>query len=121
MVSGNLGVIDQRGDGTQLRLAAEVDGGPGWVVVQADSNGRPGKVLGLVHRKDGAHDDVVIVALHPRVATGRLWVTVYLDLGRPGVFEHPGADTPLQFAGQDLQRSATLTVTPPPAPQNGVG
>jgi hypothetical protein len=121
MVSGNLGVTDQKGDGTQLRLAAEFDGGPGWVVVQADRNGRPGKVLGLTHRKNGAHDDIVTVALHPRVATGLLWVTMYLDQGRQGVFEHPGADTPLQFAGQDLQRSATLTVTSPPAPQNGVG
>jgi hypothetical protein len=111
LVSGNLGVTDQNGDGTQLRLAAEFDGGPGWVVVQADRNGRPGKVLGLTHRKNGAHDDVVTVALHPRVATGLLWVTMYLDNGRQGVFEHPGADTPLQFAGQDLQRSATLTVT----------
>jgi hypothetical protein len=89
--------------------------------VQANSNGRPGKVLGLVQRKDGVHDGIVTVALHPRVATGPVGVTLYLDRGRRGVFEHPGADIPLEFAGQDLRRSATLKVTPRPAPQNGVG
>jgi hypothetical protein len=113
LISGNLGVLDQTGDGTRLHLSAEVDGGPGWVVVQADDNGHPGKIVGKVHRGDGVHDDIVTVRLHPRVSTGLLWVTLYLDLGRRGVFEHPGPDTPLQFVGQDLQRSATLTVVTP--------
>jgi hypothetical protein len=110
-ISGNMGVVDQRGDGTELRLSAEIDGAPGWVVVQADRNGGPGKVMGLVHRNDGVHDDVVVVRLRPRAASGRLWVTLYLDRGRKGVFEDPGPDKPLLFAGQALRRSLTLTVT----------
>lgn len=110
-VSGNLGVVDQQGDGTRLRLSAEIDGAAAWVVVQADRNGRPGKLVGLVHRNDGVHDDVVVVRLRPRAASGRLWVTLHLDRGRKGVFENPGPDKPLQFAGQDLRRSLTLTVT----------
>jgi hypothetical protein len=43
-----------------------------------------------------------------------LWVTLYLDRGRPGVFEPAGADRPLQFNGRDLRRSARLTVTTTP-------
>jgi hypothetical protein len=121
MITGNLGVADQQGDGTRLRLVAEVDGGPGWVVVQADRAGRPGKVLGVVHRSDGVHGDSVTVPLLPRVATGRLWVTLYLDRGRLGVFEHPGPDAPLQFAGKDLERSVILTVSPDLASPDATG
>lgn len=109
---GNLGVTDQRGDGTRIRLAAEIDGSAGWVVVQADRRGRPGRVLGLAHRADGEHDDVVVVRLRPAVGTGRLWVTLCLDRGLRGVFESPGPDTPLVFAGDELRRSVTLTMTP---------
>lgn len=111
LISGNLGVVDQVGDGTRLRLSAEIDGAAGWVVVQADRGGRPGRVLGTVHRGDGVHDDIVVVRLRPRVASTRLWVTLYLDRGRPRVFEPGGADRPLQFNGRDLRRPARLTVT----------
>ena len=111
-ISGNLGVVDQSGDGSRLRMSAEIDGIGGWVVVQTDKGGKPGSVIGLVHRDEGVHDDVVVVPLRPRVTASRLlWVTLYLDRGKKGVFQPGRADRPLQFIGRDLRRPVHLTVT----------
>jgi hypothetical protein len=44
MISGNLGVVDQVGDGTRLRLSAEIDGTAGWVV--ADRGGSSARSTG---------------------------------------------------------------------------
>lgn len=109
ILRGNLGVVDQHGDGTTVRVSAEIDGSDGWVVVQSDDHGTRGDVLGLAHRANEAHDDIVVVALRRRVSSGRLWVTVHVDAGRPGVFDYPGPDQPLQSVGHDLTRVITLT------------
>jgi hypothetical protein len=108
LLQGNLGVVDQHGDGSQLLVSAEIDGTDGWVVVQADQDGRRGEVLGLAHRRNEAHDDTITVPLRRRVASGPLWVTLCVDAGTPGVFDN--ADTPVQFSGGDLTRSVLLTV-----------
>jgi len=111
-ISGNLGVLDQTGDGTKLRLSAEIDGVDGWVVVQRDRGGKPGPVIGLVHRGEGVHDDIVVVKLRPKLTSSQLlWVTLYLDRGKAGVFQPGRADRPLQFIGKDLRRPVQLTVT----------
>jgi hypothetical protein len=110
ILSGNLGVHDQHGDGTQVTVSPEIDGADGWVVVQADDGGRRGEVLGLAHRTNQAHDDVIAIPLRRKVSTGRLWVTIHVDAGRRGVFEYPGPDRPLQSRGGDLTQPITLTV-----------
>lgn len=112
ILQGNLGVRDQQGDGRSVALSAEIDGSPGWVVIARDERGRPGRTIGSVLRGNGVHDDVVTVALKPRLSvTTTLWATLVVDQGRPGVLEYPGADSPLQFQGRDLSRPFTYTVS----------
>ncbi len=110
IVQGNLGFIDQVSDGRHLIGSAEIDGAPGWVVVRTDQGGRPGAVLGRVHRDNGVHDDVATVTWARKVRSGPVWVSLHIDEGTVGRFEFPGPDRPLTFAGADLRHRLVLAV-----------
>jgi hypothetical protein len=64
-----------------------VSSAPSWVVVYADENGGPGKVLGMT--RIGATDAIGLeVDLKGPVAKRGAFVALHADTGKPGVFEY---------------------------------
>lgn len=111
MLTGNLGVRDQTGNGRTVTVgAAEIDGSPGWVAIRADAQGKPAALLGLARRADGQHDDVVTVALAHPVRTAYYWATLHIDAGIAGRYEYPGPDAMLNAGTIALTRRFLLTV-----------
>jgi len=111
LLTGNIGVRDQSGDGRTITIgAAEIDGSPGWVVISANDRGKPGRTLGLVHRADGQHDDIVSVPMRTPLRSGVYWATMHVDLGAAGRYEYPGPDVPLTAGNQLLSRLFQLKV-----------
>jgi hypothetical protein len=71
----------------------------GWVVIHAQENGAPGPVIGYSQVTQGEHTDVT-VEIDERQATDTLHAMLHIDAGEPGVFEFPGADSPLTVNGR---------------------
>ena len=107
----NLGVLDQVSDGRAMTVGvAEVDGTPGWVVVQRDVNRAPGPVVGMTRRLNGQAGDATTVRFTSPVGSGAYWVSLHRDLGRQRVYEFPGPDEIVVAAGSALQRRVVITV-----------
>jgi plastocyanin len=86
-------------DGT-VTIAEVVSDGPGWLVVHAQLDGKPGPVLGYSPVKDGVNSDVV-VELDMANATGTLYAMLHTDAGQTGTYEFPGDDAPVK-AGENI-------------------
>ncbi len=107
----NLGVLDQVSDGRAMTVGvAEVDGTPGWVVVQREVNHEPGPVVGMTRRLNGQAGDATTVRFSAPVSSGAYWVSLHRDLGRQRVYEFPGPDEIAVAAGSALQRRVVITV-----------
>lgn len=107
----NLGVLDQVSDGRSMTVGvAEVDGTPGWVVVQREVNHAPGPVVGMTRRLNGQAGDATTVRFSAPVSSGAYWVSLHRDLGRQRVYEFPGPDEIVVAAGSALQRRVVITV-----------
>lgn len=107
----NLGVLDQVSNGRSMAVGvAEVDGTPGWVVVQREVDHRPGPVVGITRRRNGQAGDSPTVRFTTSVASGAYWVSLHRDLGRQRVYEFPGPDLIAVAAGSPLQRRVLLHV-----------
>ncbi len=107
----NLGVLDQVSDGRAMTVGvAEVDGTPGWVVVQREVNRAPGPVVGMTRRLNGQAGDATTVRFSAPVSSGAYWVSLHRDLGRQRVYEFPGPDEIVVAAGSALQRRVVITV-----------
>ncbi len=88
-------VIDQDVvDGTVLvtRVTSNV---PGWIVIHADDNGKPGPVLGESAVPSGITADI-LVEISPEGLTDTLWAMLHVDEGVVGEYEFPGADIPVK-------------------------
>ncbi len=59
---------------------------PAWIVIHADKNGQPGKMIGRQPVPAGRSENVV-VTLAVMSATRHLHVLLYQDVGTPRVFE----------------------------------
>jgi hypothetical protein len=70
-----------------------------WVTIHADENGRPGMILGAEGVPPGETLNIII-PINIDDMTARLHAVLYADLGVPGAFEIPGADTPVVVNGQ---------------------
>jgi plastocyanin len=94
----NLAVADQPIiDGMVTVQSAHTDT-PGWIVVHADADGRPGQVLGFAYIPDGTSENVMVpVALE--AATERLFAMLHIDEGEAEVYEFPGPDGPVMLDG----------------------
>jgi hypothetical protein len=80
-------------------VIAEVDSaGPGWLVIHADLNGKPGAVIGYAAVREGRNENVT-VAIDVSRATPVLYAMLHDDKGKIGVYEFPGADVPTMSGG----------------------
>lgn len=90
-----------------------VSDGPGWIVIHAQAEGRPGPILGFSWVPDGETGNVG-VEIDASKATKTLYAMLHTDGGRIGTWEFPeGPDGPVSVDGN--------VVTPPFAVTAGVG
>jgi len=78
---------------------------PGWLVIHAQADGKPGPILGYAPVQAGDNSDVV-VQIDPTGATETLYAMLHVDAGAEGEYEFPGADGPATDAEGNV-------VTPP--------
>ena len=77
-------------------------GEPGWLVVHADNEGRPGTVLGFAPLEAGVNNNVM-VELDQDGVTNVVWLMLHSDTGEAGVYEFgtvEGADSPISLNGR---------------------
>lgn len=67
--------------------------GPGWLVIHADADGKPGPVIGYSAVEAGENADVA-VDIDTEAATPVLHAMLHVDEGTVGTYEFPGPDAP---------------------------
>ena len=72
--------IDQPVVDNQVNITRLTSNGPGWVVIHADDNGKPGAVLGYAAAPDGISANVK-VAITPVGLTDALFAMLHTDCG----------------------------------------
>ncbi len=85
---------------------------PGFVVIHADNNGKPGRVAGFVPVAPGWNYDLTI-PIDPAVATPTLHATLHVDDGQPGVYEFDGLsgiDNPMIHDGRIVTTPFDVTL-----------
>jgi predicted lipoprotein with Yx(FWY)xxD motif len=97
-------VSDQALEGDGVTIDRVVAAEPGWLVVHADNEGRPGPVVGHSSVAPGENDNVR-VQIDTDMATPTLYAMLHMDRGTVGTYEFPGDDGPVAVGGQ--------VVTPP--------
>lgn len=86
-----------------------------FLVIQRDLAGAAGSILGRVALQTGTTENVV-VPLETAVAPGdQLYAVLYSDAAPVGVFDAPGADTPLLVNNQPVAQPFAITADNPPA------
>lgn len=100
----NIVVGDQEiEDGTIVVRRVDSDV-PGWIVVHADKDGAPGRVIGYAPVKAGLSRNVS-VSVDTGAATDTLHVMLHYDEGTEGTYEYPGSDEPVKMEGKPLTKS----------------
>jgi predicted lipoprotein with Yx(FWY)xxD motif len=84
-------VLDQVIVNNSVTVDEVYSNGPGWLVIFADNDGRPGTILGHTAVKDRDNRDV-IVTIDPSKATTVLYSLLLNDQGIARAFEYPGPD-----------------------------
>jgi predicted lipoprotein with Yx(FWY)xxD motif len=97
-------VSDQEIKDGSVTIARVVAAEPGWLVVHAAADGKPGPVVGHSALDPGENTDVG-VQIDAAQATPTLFAMLHVDRGTIGTYEFPGDDRPVTLAGQ--------VVTPP--------
>ena len=86
--------------------------GPGWVAIQTDINGNPGRILGYSHINNGMNNNVAVMLqfINQTDVTQVLWAQLYKDGGIAGKFEYPGSDVMITTSnGTQVRRSFEVT------------
>ena len=71
-----------------------------WIVIHADENGQPGKILGRQPVPEGYSEDV-IVTIAAIYAPRSMFVRLYEDNGKPRIFESE-IDLPILHHGKPV-------------------
>lgn len=100
----SVSVADQPIVNGTVTIAEVVSDGPGWLVIHAQKDGKPGPVLGWSPVSDGVNTDVV-VKIDVTGVTETLYAMLHTDAGTVGTYEFPGADVPVKVGDK--------IVTPP--------
>lgn len=94
-------VHDQAASEGTIVVDEVTSAGPGWLVIHASADGKPGAILGFSPVGEGANEDVV-VKIDESAATDQLFAMLHVDAGQVGTFEFPdGPDAPAK-AGDSI-------------------
>jgi len=77
----------------------------GFLVIQQELLGVPGPIIGQVSVPAGTTENVVVPLTVEAAPDSQLFASLYRDAGQPGVFEFPGADTPIVTNNQSVVES----------------
>jgi predicted lipoprotein with Yx(FWY)xxD motif len=76
-----------------VTITEVVSTGPGWLVIHAQADGKPGPILGATLINAGINSDVA-VEIDTDGATEVLYAMLHVDAGSEGQLEFPGDDVP---------------------------
>lgn len=94
----------------KVTVAEVVSDGPGWLVIHAQANGKPGPILGYSPVSGGANANVV-VQIDAAKATEILYAMLHTDAGEVGVWEFPdGPDAPVKVGEQVVTPAFTVSM-----------
>jgi plastocyanin len=102
-------VADQKIADGKVIIAEVVSDGPGWLVIHAQADGKPGTILGYSPVVDGANVDV-LVEIDVVNATETLYAMLHTDAGELGTWEFPdGPDAPVVVSEQVVTPAFAIT------------
>jgi plastocyanin len=105
----SVAVVDQEIVDGKVIITEVVSDGPGWLVIHAQADGKPGPILGYSPVADGSSTDAV-VEIDIASATGTLYAMLHTDAGTVGTWEFPdGPDTPVKIGEQVVTPAFTVT------------
>jgi hypothetical protein len=108
---GTIDVDDQESNGTTFVInAVAIDGSPngGWVTIYRDDNGQPGPLVASIHIPPTTTRHLT-ASLATKQSTGRYWVVLRVDAGRPDVYE-PKVDVPVLSGTDVIMQQISLIV-----------
>lgn len=70
-----------------------------WLVIQTETNGIPGPVIGYAKINKGENKNVV-VKIDKAKSSPKLFAMIHVDDGVKGKLDFPGGDTPLMYKGE---------------------
>lgn len=114
-IEPSITVGDQTSDGATITVTQVTAAEPGWLVIHANVDGKPGPVLGQVSVPAGTTDTVVVSLSSPLGATEPVWAMLHVDAGAVGAYEFPGADGPVMVNDAIVMASLMATVSGTPA------
>lgn len=104
-VTAGVGVADQEVVDGKVTVAKVYSQGPGWMVIHAQADGKPGPILGFSGVAGGENSNVV-VEIDTTGATETLYAMLHVDAGQVGTWEFPGGpDAPVKVGD--------VVITPP--------
>ena len=107
-LSPSVTVADQAIVDGKVTIAQVVSATPGWLVVHAQKDGKPGEVLGYSPVQEGDNADVVVM-IDTAKASGTLYAMLHSDAGTVGTYEFPGADGPVMVGDQMVNPTFQIT------------
>ena len=107
-ITPSVTVADQAIVDGKVTIAQVVSAGPGWLVIHAQKDGKPGLVLGYSPVKEG-ENAVVAVKIDAAQATQMLYAMLHTDAGTVGSYEFPGSDGPVLVGGQMVNPAFSIT------------
>jgi plastocyanin len=108
-ITPSVTVADQEIADGKVVVAEVVSDGPGWLVIHAQADGKPGPILGYSPVADGANAEV-IVEIDAAKATETLYAMLHTDAGEIGTWEFPnGPDTPVMVGEQVVTPAFVVT------------
>jgi plastocyanin len=94
-ITPSVTVADQEIVEDKVIIAEVVSDGPGWLVIHAEADGKPGPILGYSAVASGVNADVM-VEIDTSSATETLYAMLHTDAGELGTWEFPnGPDVPV--------------------------
>jgi hypothetical protein len=118
-VTVGVGVANQPVLNRTVTIAKVYSAGPGWIVIHAQMDSKPGPILGQSPVADGENSDIV-VDINTANLTATLYAMLHNDAGTLGLFEFPGSDVPVEAAGQVITPAfSAIGVEPSELPEAG--
>jgi plastocyanin len=113
-------VADQEIVEDRVIIAEVVSDGPGWLVIHAQADGKPGPILGYSAVVEGSNT-ALQVAIDTSSVTETLYAMLHTDAGELGAWEFPnGPDGPVTV-GDQIVTPAFMVKRQATAPQNSAG
>lgn len=104
-VMASIAVNDQMSGNGNVTIQQVTIPEQGFLVIQQELLGVPGPIIGQVSVPAGTTENVVVPLTVEVAPDSQLFASLYRDAGQPGVFEFPGADTPIVTNNQSVVES----------------